>query len=140
MATGDLRRPTRRQRRRIEAAVREAEASTGLQLCVYLGVPGAADPRAGAEAVFVEAGLTARPAVLLVVDPPHRHVEVVTGPQVTDRIADDDAAAAVDLMVARFAGGDLVGGLIAGVEHLAAVAGPGTAAPGDTDLPDVLGG
>jgi uncharacterized membrane protein YgcG len=140
VATGDLRRPTRRQRRRIEAAVREAEATTGLQLCVYLGVPGDGDHRTGAEAVFVEAGLTTRPAVLLVVDPPHRHVEVVTGSQVVERISDADAADAVARMAERFAEGDLVGGVIAGVEHLAAVAGPGTAAPGDTDLPDVMGG
>jgi uncharacterized membrane protein YgcG len=78
--------------------------------------------------------------VLLVVDPPHRHVEVVTGPQVVERISDDDAARAVEAMVERFAGGDLVGGVIAGVERLAEVAGPGEAHPDDTDLPDVLGG
>ena len=140
MATGDLRKPTARQRRRIESTVRAAEATTGLQVCVYLGAAGHGDGRAAAEAVFVDAGLTTRPAVLLLVDPPNRHVEVVTGPQVVERITDADAAAAVEAMVARFAAGDLVGGVVVGVEQLAQAAGPGARAAGDTDLPDVLDG
>jgi uncharacterized membrane protein YgcG len=138
VATGDLRRPTRRQRRRIDAAVRAAEAHTGLQLCVVLGRAAEGDPRAQAEALFVEAGLVERPAVLVLVDPPRRHVEVVTSPEAKARISDDDAAAAVAGMTVRFAQGDLVGGLTEGVGVLAQVAGEGVAPPDARDLPNVL--
>ncbi len=140
MAAGDLRRPTRRQRGRIEAAVRSAEAMTGLQICVYLGSAAEADPRAGAEHLFVQGGLVDRPALLVLVDPTHHNVEVVTGPQVTGRVDDEAAAEAIERMVECFARGDLTGGVIAGVAHLAERAGPATATPGGTDLPDVLGG
>jgi uncharacterized membrane protein YgcG len=139
VAAGDLRRPTRRQRARIEAAVRSAEALTGLQICVYLGAASEDDPRAHAEQLFVQGGLEARPALLVLVDPTHRNVEVVTGPQVTDRVGDEAAAEVVERMVQRFAVGDLTGGVVAGVALLAERAGPGTAGSGSTDLPDLIG-
>ena len=80
------------------------------------------------------------PAVLLLVAPPQRKVEVVTAPAVRERIPDEAAAEAVTAMVERFRDGDLSGGLIAGIERLATAAGPGTAGPDDEELPDVLGG
>jgi uncharacterized membrane protein YgcG len=138
VATGDLRRPTARQRRRIEAAVRRAEASSGLQLCVVLGAPEGRSPRDHAEAVFVEAGLQARPAVLVLVAPKQHQVEVLTAPEARQRISDDDAAAAVATMTARFRRGDLTGGLVAGLEELAACAGPGTAPTDQVELADLL--
>ncbi len=140
MATGDLASPTRRQRRRIDAAVRHAEAHTGLQLCVFLGPTAEGDARAQAEALFVEAGLLARPAVLVLVDPPRHHVEVVTGPEARARIGDEDAATAVTAMVAGFRTGDLTAGLVAGIRHLAVVAGPGEPPPDGPDLANVIGG
>lgn len=127
----------RRQRRRIEQAVDRAETTTGLQLCVYLG-PGQEDSRAQAEAMFVQAGLHARPAVLVLVAPDRRRVEVVTAPAVRSRVDDDACAAAVEDMTARFAGGDLAGGIEAGLARLVEAAGPGEAPPGDQELPDVL--
>jgi uncharacterized membrane protein YgcG len=140
VATGDLRKPGRRARHRIDAAVARAEAHTGLQLCVVLGAAGDGDPRARAEAVFADAGLIGRPAVLVVVDPTQRHVEIVTGPRAVDRITDDDAAAAVAAMTARFRSGALAGGLEAALEQLAAAAGPGRPEPGDEDIANVVGG
>jgi uncharacterized membrane protein len=138
VATGDLRRPTRRQRRRIDHAVRQAEAHTGLQLAVVLGRAGDGDARAHAEGLFVGAGLADRPAVLLLVDPVRRHVEVVTSPEAKQRVSDDEAAAAVAGMTEHFGRSDLVGGLVAGVAALAAAAGPGVAPPGARDLPNVI--
>ena len=130
-----------RQRRRVERAVDEAENFTGLQICVYIGaVEGEQDSRAHAEALFVHQGLHARPAVLLLVAPPQRKVEVVTAPALRERIPDEAAGDAVTAMVERFKDGDLAGGLVAGVEQLASAAGPGTAGPDDEELPDVLGG
>ena len=116
----------------------EAERTTGLQLCVYLG-PTEGDPRAHAERLFVEAGLEVRPAVLLLVSPPDRRVEVLTAPAVRNRITDEDCARAVEEMSPLFASGDLAGGIETGLRHLAGVAGPGVAPPGDEELPDVLG-
>ena len=140
MATGDLLRPTRRQRRRIDAAVRSAEAHTGLQLCVFLGATEPeGDPRQLAEAIFVDAGLVVRPAVLILVDPPRHHVEIVTGPEARTRIPDEAAAAAVTAMTSAFRGGDLAGGLVAGIEALAAAAGPGQAPPEAPDIANIIG-
>jgi uncharacterized membrane protein len=137
VATGDLRRPTRRQRKRIDAAVARAEAVTGLQLCIVLGA-GEGDPRARAEAVFVDAGLVARPAVLLLVDPKQHRVEVVTSPSAQERISDAESARAVAVMTERFGRGDLVGGLTEGVARLAESAGPGVALPDATDVPNLF--
>jgi uncharacterized membrane protein YgcG len=129
-----------RQRRRVERAVDDAENLTGLQLCIFLGAVEGEDLRAHAEQLFVKAGLHARPAVMLLVAPPQRRVEVVTSPDVLARVPDAESAGAVDAMIARFKDGDLAGGLIAGIEHVARAAGPGTAGPDDEELPDVLSG
>jgi len=134
---GDLRPPTVRQERKVGRAVHAAEQRTGLQICVYLG-PAGEDARAHAERLFVEADLHARPAVVVLVAPEARRVEVVTGPDVRGRVTDDDAQAAVDRMTERFAIGDLVGGLIAGIEHIADAAGPGDET--GEELPDLLRG
>ena len=139
--SGELKPLSIRKRRRVERAVDQAEDFTGLQICVYLGsIEGDTDPRARAEDLFVQTGLAARPAVLLLVAPPQHKVEVVTAPAVRDRIPDDAAAEAVAAMVERFKDGDLAGGLVAGIEQLAATAGPGETPADDVELPDVLGG
>lgn len=121
------------------AAVAAAEAFTGLQVCVYLGRAGT-DSRARAEELFVSSGMTARPAVLILVAPREHRVEVVTAPTARERIPDDDAAAAVDAMTTRFASGDLAAGIVAGVRHLTDTAGPGTPDAAAGDLPDLLDG
>lgn len=110
-------------------AVRAAEARTGLQFCVYLG-----PPRHPHE-LFAEA----QPAVLVMVVPEERRVEVVTAPAVRDRLPDEACEAAVGRMVEDFKAGRYDRGIVRGVEHLAEVAGEGTAEAGSEDLPDVLG-
>ena len=128
-----------RQRKRVARAVDESEEVTGIQICVYLGsVEG--DARANAEAMFAAAGLQTKPAVLLLVAPNQRRVEVVTAPDVTDRLPDEACARCIDVMTPRFASGDLAGGLVEGVRRLAAEAGPGTSPEGAEELPDVLDG
>jgi uncharacterized membrane protein YgcG len=111
-----------------------------MQFCVYLGTIDDVDPRAEAEAMFVQSGLHARPSVLLVVDPKQRRVEIVTGERARRRIPDTDAAAALDAMTAAFRDGDLAGGVVAGVDRLATAAGFGEREAGDEELPDVLQG
>jgi uncharacterized membrane protein YgcG len=128
---------SRRQRRRVEQAVDQAEETTGLQFCVYLG-PTSEDSRAHAEQLFVETGLHTRPAVLILVAPPQRRVEIVTGPAVREWASDEACARVVDQMTAHFSAGDLAGGIVTGVESLAAIVGPNRG-PGGEELPDVLG-
>ena len=96
------------------------------------------DPRAHAERMFIEAGLHTRPAVLVLVAPQARRVEIVTAPEARERVSDEAAHEAVELMTKRFADGHLVSGLIAGVEHIAAAAGPGQES--GEELPDLLQG
>ena len=134
---GEVRPPTVRQEKQVRRAVDAAEKQTGLQICVYLG-PAAEDARADAERMFVEAGLHTRPAVLVLVAPQVRRVEIVTAPEARERVSDEAAHEAVELMTKRFADGDLVRGLIAGVEHIAAAAGPGQES--GEELPDLLQG
>lgn len=121
----------------MQRAVAAAEKQTGLQICVYLG-PAGQDARAHAEGLFVEAGLHTRPAVLVLVAPEVRRVEVVTAPEARERVSDEAAQEVVDRMTTRFADGDLVGGLIAGIEHIAAAAGPGEGS--GEELPNLLHG
>lgn len=138
MAPGDVRPLTRRQRRAVERAVHEAEETTGLQFCVYFG-PADEDTRAQAEALFVDAGLDTRPAVLVLVEPVRRRVEVVTAADARARVPDTASELAVTTMTRHFSRGDLAGGIVAGVDVLAAAAGPAAAAVGAEELPDVMG-
>ena len=129
----------KRQRKLVAQAVDEAEEVTGLQICVYLGSV-EADPRAHAEGMFTAAGLHTKPAVLLLVAPAQRRVEIVTSPDITERLSDEACARCIEAMTPRFAAGDLAGGLVAGVRRLSEEAGPGSAAEGAEELPDVLDG
>jgi uncharacterized membrane protein YgcG len=125
------------RRGRVEAAVHAAEEATGLQITVYLG-PVEGDPRAHAEQLFLAGGAATRPAILILVAPAARRVEVVTAPSVRRRVPDDACASAVDTMVEHFRDGDIDSGIVAGLEHLVRVAGPGAPGAGSVELPDVL--
>ena len=126
---------TRRQRDRVAAAVRRAEEWTGLEYCVYLG-PTETDPLAQARAMMDGLGLTDHPAVLLLVAPEARRLEIVTSPAAARRISDRDARLAALAMSASFGVGDVAGGITEGVRLLAQAAGPGSRT--GTELPDVL--
>ncbi|HUP69704.1 MAG TPA: TPM domain-containing protein [Acidimicrobiales bacterium] len=127
------------EHRRVGEAVDTAEETTGLQFCVVLG-PADGDAHAHAEALFVQAGLHLRPAVLVLVAPDQRRVEVLTASAIRERVPDSICAEAVAEMTRHLASGDFVGGIVAGVERLAAAAGPGAAGPDDHELPDIMGG
>ncbi len=126
---------TERQRRRIAKAVDRAEEWTGLQFCVYLG-PTETDPLDQAHALMDELGLTERPAVLILVAPLERRLEIVTSPTAAERIPDRDARLAALSMSASFGVGDVAGGIVEGVRLLAQTAGQGE--PRGAELPDVL--
>lgn len=136
---GDALRLTRRQHRQVVRSVEHAEQATGVQFCVYLG-PTGDDPRAHAEAMFEEAGLHTRPAVLLLVSPGGRRVEVVTSSEIRDRVADVACTEAVAAMTGRFATADVTGGIIAGIRRLEAAAGPPSGAAPAAAFPDLVEG
>ena len=79
--------------------------------------------RSGAERLHAALGPRAHDAVLLVVAPGQRRVEVVTGPGVRRRVPDRVCALAVLSMTTAFGGGDLGGGIIEGLRQLADSAG-----------------
>jgi uncharacterized membrane protein len=130
---------TRLQRHRVARAVDEAEWYTGLQICVLLGALGEGDSRRRAEELFVAAGLDSRPAVLVLVGPDQRRVEVVTAPELRQRVTDEAASEAVAEMTRLLALDQPAAALVAGVQHIAAAAGPGHAPEGEKELPDLLG-
>jgi uncharacterized membrane protein YgcG len=57
--------------------------------------------------------------VLILVDPPGRGVEIVTGGRSRDVLPDGECRLAAISMAAAFSAGDLVGGLLSGIGALA---------------------
>lgn len=112
---------TTRQLLRLDEALRVADQSTGLTFSCYLG---ALDEPVREHAVRLHAqiGDSSR-AVLVAVSPNQRVLEIVTGAEARRRISDRDAKLAALSMAASFAGGDLAGGIVNGLDQLATHAG-----------------
>jgi hypothetical protein len=112
---------TTRQLLRLDEALRIADQQTGLTFSVYIGeleVP----TREHAERLQKQIEDSAH-AVLIAVSPNQRKLEIVTGNEVRKRISDRDAKLAGLSMAAAFAGGDLAGGVLSGIDQLASHAG-----------------
>ena len=126
------------QQERIEHAISRARQDSGLDLSVLVGDLDVTDLsafRQAAETVHESLGERARSAVLVVVAPGQRRVEVVTGPAARRRVPDRVAALSVLSMTTAFAGGDLAGGIVDGIRQLATAAGaaPAIEAPPRAD-------
>lgn len=127
-----------RDRRRLAKLVDRAERVTGLQIAVYVG-PSEDDPGAHAERILQESGGADLPAVLLLVAPESRRIEIRTAPVARVRVPDEAAARAVAAMGPVLAEGDLVAGVAAGLEVLVAAAGPKPKGSAEApELPDVI--
>lgn len=103
-------------RRQIDAALATAKRFSDLDFEAYLG-PAGDDPREHAYALHSH---LSRPAtsVLVLCDPAARALEIVTG-QATRQYLDDAACRlAVATMTSSFMAGDLVGGLVRGIQQL----------------------
>ncbi len=112
---------TTRQLLRLDEALRVADQQTGLTFSVYIGALD--EPvREHAERLHRQIDVAAK-AVLIAVSPNQRVLEIVTGPEARKRISDRDAKLAALSMAASFAGGDLAGGVLAGLDQLATHAG-----------------
>ena len=117
---------TVRQQERVEEAVETARTENGLDLSVLVGdleLEDLSQFRAASERLHAALGERSPSAVLLVVAPGQRKVEIVTGPAVRRRVPDRVSALAVLSMTSAFRGGDLTGGIIDAVRQIADAAG-----------------
>ena len=106
---------------RLDEALTLASRDSGLRFSVYLGDLGGR-PTDTAQRLHGQMEGTDE-AVLVAVSPEQRVVEVVTGPEARVRLPDRGAKLAVMSMVASFKEGDLLGGLLSGLQMLAEQAG-----------------
>lgn len=125
------------QQGRIEHAVSVCRSQNGLDVSVFVGdlILDGTDFRAGAERLHAALGdERSHAAVLLVVAPGQRQVDVVTGPAARRRVPDRVAALAVLAMTTAFGGGDLTGGILDALRQIADAAGrrPAIEAPPET--------
>jgi hypothetical protein len=103
-------------RRRLEHAVAVAEQFSGLTFSVFVG---AGDGPTRAFAERLHAALAAPEASVLVFCDPAAHVlEIVTGTDVRRVLHDFDCRLAAMSMQSSFAAGDIVGGLVNGIQQL----------------------
>ena len=106
---------------RLDEALRQADASTGLTFSVYVGELD--EPvRGHAEKLHGQLEDPDR-SVLLAISPNQRVLEIVTGALARRRIPDRSAKLAALSMAAAFGGGDLAGGAVSGLAQLAGQAG-----------------
>jgi uncharacterized membrane protein YgcG len=120
------------QQERIGHAVAQCREQNGLDVSVLVGDLSITDLsgfRDAAETLHAALGERAHGAVLVVVAPGQRRVEVVTGPAARRRVPDRVAALAVLSMTTAFSGGDLAGGIIDGLRQMAEAAGKRAALP-----------
>ena len=110
------------QVREISRACTMAGQETGLHFSVYVG-PAEGDVREHAERLHAALGRRAPLAVLVLVAPGDRQLEIVTGKESSRRLSDRACALAALSMTTAFSGGDLVGGVVTGVRMLSESAG-----------------
>ena len=123
---------------RVRDAVHAAEASTGLQFCVFLG-PAPGPARELAERLFAGAESEGQhPAVLVAVATNQRQVEILTAEWARARLPDAACEQAIERMLPSLREGAYDQALVDAVTHLAAAAGAGAPAPGGVELPDLF--
>ena len=102
--------------------IRAAEQASRCEFSVFVGTA-EGDPQAFARRLHA-ALVAPAVSVLVMVDPGHRSLEVVTGSEVRRHLSDGEVEIAVLHLKSAFAEGDLVGGLKRGVAMLAEHARP----------------
>ncbi|HET6561755.1 MAG TPA: DUF5130 family protein [Marmoricola sp.] len=111
---------TSSQRQQIDRAIRDAETISRYEFSVFVG-PAEGEPRAFAERLH-SALVAPDRSVLLMVDPADRLLEVVTGSAVRRELEDHEVRLALIAMQSELAHDDLVGGIVRGINMLAAYA------------------
>ncbi|WP_214109688.1 DUF5130 family protein [Acrocarpospora catenulata] len=102
----------------VRSAVAAADRRTGLHFAVYAG-PVQGPRRHFAERMHAALGADAAVSVLILLDTGARAMEIVTGEEARRRIPDRDCRMIAMSMAHAFSKGDLVGGLVGGIEALA---------------------
>jgi uncharacterized membrane protein YgcG len=113
---------TESQVREISRTISTLNHETGLHFSVFVG-PVDGEVRDYAERLHAALGPRASNAVLVLVAPGERQLEIVTGRQSSRRLTDRTCALATLSMTSSFNGGDLVGGIVVGLRMLAEAAG-----------------
>ena len=107
---------TRDQLKRLEKAVHNAETFSGLTFSVFVGVA-EENARAYAERLHGALEDPAR-SVLVLCDPEFHALEIVTGSEARRWLSDAECGLAAATMQTSFVVGDIVGGLVAGIQQL----------------------
>jgi len=107
---------TQAELNRLARAQRNAEVASGLVFSVFVGVS-EQDSRAYAERLHSALDAPDR-SVLVMCDPGFRALEIVTGAEVRRVLDDLDCRLAAASMRTSFEAGDIVGGLVHGVQQL----------------------
>jgi uncharacterized membrane protein YgcG len=121
-----------RAQHRIQDAIETSRRENGLDVSVLVGdlaVDDVSQFRAGAERLHAALGARSASAVLIVVAPGQRKVDIVTGPNVRRRVPDRVCALAVLSMTTAFSGGDLAGGIVDALRQITDAAGRRPALP-----------
>jgi uncharacterized membrane protein YgcG len=132
-----------RAQRRIQDAIETGRRENGLDVSVLVGdlvVQDVSQFRAGAERLHAALGARSASAVLIVVAPGQRKVDIVTGPNVRRRVPDRVCALAVLSMTTAFSGGDLAGGIVDALRQITDAAGRRAALPNVEAGPDTPAG
>lgn len=116
MLAGEALSPT--QREDIARAIGRAERQSGLNFSVYVG-PAEGLARTYAKKRHAELGAEAAESVLVFIDPAGRSLEIVTGSRAKRWLGDRSCGLATLTMTSAFANGNLVGGIVQGVQQLA---------------------
>ena len=106
------------QAQAIERALRQAEQESGLTYSVYVGSP-EEDLRTYGRRLLGALGVRASSAVVVLVDPAARRLEILTGNHSARALDDRATALGAMSMTSSFSAGDLAGGIVAGLHTLA---------------------
>jgi alkanesulfonate monooxygenase SsuD/methylene tetrahydromethanopterin reductase-like flavin-dependent oxidoreductase (luciferase family) len=101
---------------RLKRAQHNAEVASGLRFSVFVGVS-EEDSRAYAERLHNALDDPAR-SVLVLCDPGFHALEIVTGAEARRALPDVECRLAAASMQTSFVGGDIIGGLVNGVQQL----------------------
>ncbi len=114
------------QRQRITSAIETCRAHNGLDVSVIVGdlvLDGQTTFSHAATQLHAALGTRSATAVLVVVAPGQRQVEIVVGQGLRRRVPDRVCALAVLSMTTAFTGGDLTGGIVDALRQIADSAG-----------------
>jgi len=102
----------------IERALRQAAQESALTYSVYVGSPDE-DLRTYGRRLLGALGERASSAVVVLVDPAARRLEILTGHHSAQALDDRATALGAMSMTSSFSAGDLAGGIVAGLHTLA---------------------